>query len=66
MNTFAIFVPVQFFFENDLVLVELLPHECGQVVTGVRGPNSGDLTIIYHVGLTTGYLLFKAGITFFN
>ena len=50
MNTlkvkeFAILVPVQYFFENDLVLVELWPHECGQVVTGVRGPNSGDLNI---------------------
>ena len=49
MNTlkvreFAILVPVQYIFLNDLVLVELTPHECGQVVTGVRGPNSGDLT----------------------
>ena len=44
VREFAIFVPVHIFFENDLVLVELWPHECGQVVTGVRGPNSGDLT----------------------
>ena len=25
--------------------MELSQHECGQVVTRVRGPNSGDLTI---------------------
>ena len=31
--------------ENNLALEELLPHERGQVVTGVRGPNTGDLTI---------------------
>ena len=49
MNTlkvreFAIDSTCTTFWEKNLVSVELLPCECGQVVTGVHGLNNEEMT----------------------